>query len=150
MKKAAIYIRINRIEEKNHCSYAVQEKETKKYLTKRHLGLAELYADIIPGMKDNKRPALQKLLKDAKAKKFDFVVVYRLERISNNIKTLHAFLQELKKSGIELKSVEENSSHEKLLIQLLNLFDEYKRLLSNAIKQGEGYSKSKPYNLKTA
>ncbi|MDP4174160.1 MAG: recombinase family protein [Bacteroidota bacterium] len=53
------------------------------------------------------RPQFQKMLKDAKAKKFDALICYRLDRISRNIADFSLLIGELEDLGINFVSIRE-------------------------------------------
>jgi DNA invertase Pin-like site-specific DNA recombinase len=53
----------------------------------------------ISGAKD-RRPALDRLLSDARRRRFDIVVVWRLDRLGRNLRHLIVLLEELQALGI--------------------------------------------------
>ncbi len=55
-----------------------------------------------------RRPALQRLLRDAKAKKFDTVLVYKLDRLNRNLKDLLNLVDMLESWGVGFRSATEN------------------------------------------
>lgn len=65
------------------------------------------YIDDGYSAKDLNRPNVKQLLKDAEKKKFDVVVVYRLDRIVRTVTDLHFILDHFDKHGILFKSVTE-------------------------------------------
>lgn len=77
------------------------------------------------------RPALQKLLEDARAKQFDLVVVYKQDRLSRKLKDLLFLLEELDNLEIGYKSATEpfdtTSSAGKMAIQMLGSYAEFER-----------------------
>ncbi len=77
------------------------------------------------------RPALNQLLEDARARKFDLVLVYKLDRFSRRLKDLLNLLDELENLDIEFKSATEpydtTSSSGKLMLQQLGSFAEFER-----------------------
>ena len=66
------------------------------------------YTDMASGGNSN-RPKFQKMLQDARERKFDIVLVWSLDRFSREgiINTLH-YLEELRKNGVALKSLQES------------------------------------------
>jgi len=94
-------------------SDATQDPENQKEPLKKlaeSLGLEVVgeYTDMASGGNSN-RPKFQKMLKDSKEKKFNIILVWSLDRFSREgiINTLH-YLEELRKSGIALKSLQES------------------------------------------
>lgn len=67
----------------------------------------ESYIDDGYSAKDLKRPAMKRLLKDVELKKFDVVVVYRLDRLVRTVTDLHFILNHFDKHGVLFKSVTE-------------------------------------------
>ncbi|MDP4143234.1 MAG: recombinase family protein [Bacillota bacterium] len=75
----------------------------------RNLGVTEylIYEDEGFSGKNTARPEFQKMLEDAKKKKFDTLICYRLDRISRNIADFSAFMERLEKLKINFVSVRE-------------------------------------------
>lgn len=77
------------------------------------------------------RPALQRLLRDARAKRFDLVLVYKLDRFSRKLKDLLTLIEDLESWGVGFKSATEpfdtTSSGGKLMLQQLGSFAEFER-----------------------
>jgi len=77
------------------------------------------------------RPALNQLLEDARAKKFDLILVYKLDRFSRRLRDILNILDELDGLGIQFKSATEpydtTTSSGKLMLQQLGSFAEFER-----------------------
>jgi len=77
------------------------------------------------------RPALQRLLFDARNKQFDLVLVYKQDRLSRRLKDLLGLLEEIDSLGIGYKSATEpfdtTSSAGKMAIQMLGSCAEFER-----------------------
>ncbi|MBN1871361.1 MAG: recombinase family protein [Candidatus Omnitrophica bacterium] len=77
------------------------------------------------------RPAMQRLLFDARNKHFDMVLVYKQDRLSRKLKDLLALLEEFESLGIGYKSATEpfdtTSSAGKMAIQMLGSCAEFER-----------------------
>jgi site-specific DNA recombinase len=75
------------------------------------------------------RPALSQLLADARAGKFDLILVYKLDRFSRRLRDILNILDELDSLGIQFKSATEpyetTSSSGKLMLQQLGSFAEF-------------------------
>lgn len=56
---------------------------------------------------DTNRPHFQKLIKDAKAKKFDVLICYRLDRISRSVSDFSSTLEMLQNNSIDFISIKE-------------------------------------------
>src|SRR5215470_14583149 len=75
------------------------------YARNRGFETTEEYADHgISGSKD-KRPALDRLMKDARARKFDAVLVARFDRFARSTKHLVTALEEFGALGIDFISL---------------------------------------------
>lgn len=77
------------------------------------------------------RPALQRLMRDAKAKRFDLVLVYKLDRFSRKLKDVLNLIDDLESLGSGFKSATEpfdtTTSGGKLMLQQLGSFAEFER-----------------------
>ena len=77
------------------------------------------------------RPAMQRLLFDARNKQFDLVLVYKQDRLSRRLKDLLSLLEEFENLGIGYKSATEpfdtTSSAGKMAIQMLGSCAEFER-----------------------
>lgn len=106
MKVAAIYSRKSKFTGKGE-SIDNQISICKEYLER--MGITEylIYEDEGFSGKNIKRPEFQRMLKDAKAKKFDVLICYRLDRVSRNIADFAHLIELLSKLGIEFISVSE-------------------------------------------
>jgi len=120
-KRVAIYVRCSSEEAKKSAKFGdnksgekgyspeTQEKAVRKFIENNNYQLVEdcIYHDIGYSGGTEKRPELQQLLKDAKGKRFDMVIVYRQDRFFRNLRKLLNFLDELSEVGIGVKSVTE-------------------------------------------
>jgi site-specific DNA recombinase len=109
-KKAAIYIRCSSDEAKKEGYSPETQKEKVEKAIKEYgwqINKNNTYSDIGFSGGVDKRPGLQRLLKDAKNKEFDVLVVYRMDRFFRNLRLLLNTVAELRELGIEFKSVTE-------------------------------------------
>ena len=106
MKIAAIYSRKSKITGKGES--IINQIELCKHEGK-HLGIDEfiIYEDEGFSGKNIKRPQFQKMLIDAKEKKFHMLICYRLDRISRNISDFSTLINELDSLHISFISVNE-------------------------------------------
>src|SRR5579872_2832258 len=85
----------------------MQLREFKEYCLHRKWELAGEYVDTgISGSKE-RRPELDRLMADAKKRKFDAVVVYRFDRFARSTRHLLNALAEFQALGIEFISLHE-------------------------------------------
>lgn len=105
---AAIYSRKSKLTDKGE-SIDNQIELCKKYAT-THLDTNIeflIYEDEGFSGGDTNRPRFQKLIKDAKAKKFDVLICYRLDRISRNVSDFSSTLEMLQNNNIDFISIKE-------------------------------------------
>jgi DNA invertase Pin-like site-specific DNA recombinase len=91
--KAAIYARVSTTDQ--NCE--LQLRELQSYADRQGWAIVETYRDIMSGAKAN-RPDLNRLILDARARKFDCLLVWKLDRFGrslvdclNNIRTLEDY-----------------------------------------------------------
>lgn len=104
--RAALYARVSTEEQTQNFSIENQLDHLSKYCEQHGYQVVEKYVD--PGWSGTviDRPALTRLLKEARAKLFDTVVVYKLDRLFRN-SHMYNTLAEWEELGIYLSSVTE-------------------------------------------
>src|SRR3984957_8322659 len=101
--KAAIYGRVSTTAQDTN----LQMREVRQFVQRRGWQIAEEYIDKgISGSRE-KRPALDKLMSEAKRRRFDAVVVYRYDRFARSLRHLVNALEEFRALGIEFVSIHE-------------------------------------------
>jgi Enterobacteriaceae phage serine recombinase len=95
---------------------------------------------ILSGAKD-KRPALDRLLTDARRRRFDVLVVWRLDRLGRNLRHLITLLEELQALGIAFVSLNEGidatTPAGKLQMHILGAIAEFERArIAERVKAG--------------
>lgn len=100
--KTAIYSRVSTHEQ----SVAMQLEELRSYCARRGWEIVEEFTDTMTGSKES-RPALNRLLADAKRRKFDAVLVYRYDRFARSLRQLVNALAEFDALGIHFISLHE-------------------------------------------
>lgn len=104
--KAAIYSRKSRITEKGE-SVENQVSLCEGYAKTMGINDFIVYEDEGFSGGNVDRPQFQKMLRDAKSKKFDYLICYRLDRISRNVLDFSQTIEELKKYDVEFISIKE-------------------------------------------
>src|SRR4249920_442836 len=102
LKRAAIYARVSTLEQTSENQLA----EVRRYVELRGWTIHEYVDEGVSGSKD-RRPALDALLRDAKRRRFDVVVCWRLDRLGRNLKHLITLLEDLQALGIAFVSLAE-------------------------------------------
>ena len=102
--RVAIYARVSTTDQ----SKEAQLLDLRRYISDRSWLVFEEYCDNgISGTKDS-RPALNKLMDDARKRKFDVVLVWRFDRFARSTKHLILALEEFRNLGIDFVSYQEN------------------------------------------
>src|SRR5262249_50170093 len=98
-KRAAVYMRVST---KNHGQTTeTQAVALRDYATHRGFEIMQEYRDEgISGSK-NSRPSLDQLMKDAKARRFDVVIVARFDRFARSVSHLLSALEEFNHVGVD-------------------------------------------------
>ncbi len=77
------------------------------------------------------RPGLQRALTEAGAKRFDLLLVYRVDRLARSVRGLAQILEALDQAGILFRSATEPfdtaSSAGRMMVQMLGVFAEFER-----------------------
>ena len=90
--RCAVYARVSTLDQEPENQLA----ELRRYVAARGWDAAVEYVDHgVSGAKD-KRPALDRLVKDAKRRKFDVLVTWKLDRLGRNLKHLITLLEDLR------------------------------------------------------
>lgn len=108
-----------------------QRRELAAYLDARGWTMTREYCDEgISGSLEH-RPALDELLRDARRRRFDVLVCWRLDRLGRNLKHLITLLEELRALGIEFVSIGEGidctTPAGRLQLHLLGALAEFER-----------------------
>jgi len=102
MQRAGLYVRIST----NEQNPDLQQHELREYCGRRGWQVAEVYEDRISGGKD-RRAGLDRLMADAKRRKFDVIVVWKFDRFARSTSHLLRALEEFSALGIDFVSVTE-------------------------------------------
>jgi len=130
--KVSIYIRVSTEDQaREGYSLEVQREYLEAYAMREGYEVFKVYCDDGISAYSTRRPALQKLLADAKAKRFELVLVHKIDRFSRNLRDLLNLVDELSVCGVGFKSVTEpfdtTTSAGKLMFQQLGSFAEFER-----------------------
>lgn len=108
-----------------------QSEQLEKYCESQSCQIFQAYVD--PGYtgKDAERPGLKRPLADAKLGMFEKVVVFKLDRLSRNLRLLLELEEKLKESGVSLFSIKESIDTSfaigRTVFQVLGLVSEWER-----------------------
>ncbi len=103
-KRVGIYVRVSTKDQ----SVEMQTNDLERYSKERGFRIFKVYQDIgVSGTKET-RPALSKLMNNARKRKFDIVLVWRFDRFARSTKHLVNALYEFRNLGIDFISYQEN------------------------------------------
>lgn len=138
MKRVAVYARIS-------TSDKGQDLETqllplRGFVAARGWQIHEIYTDTMSGAKE-RRPALDRLMQDAKRRKIDAVLVYRFDRFARSTKQLINTLELFSSLGIDFISYQEavdtSTPAGKVMFTMISAFAEFERaIISERVKSG--------------
>jgi DNA invertase Pin-like site-specific DNA recombinase len=102
-KRCALYLRVSTGDQ----NADLQRNELVEYCQWRRWEIVETYSDTLSGAKD-RRPALDRLMADARRGKFDCVAVWRFDRFARSTSHLLRALEEFQSLGIDFVSLRES------------------------------------------
>jgi DNA invertase Pin-like site-specific DNA recombinase len=135
-KRAAIYVRVSTSEQDT----GLQETELRQYVESRGWECV-VYQDKAQSGAKNDRPALNAMLNDMRRRKFDVVVIWKLDRLARSLKQLLTIGEECRTLGVDLVSLRQNIDTTlpagRLTFQILGAVAEFEReLLRERVKAG--------------
>src|SRR4030042_5174745 len=144
--KAAIYARVSTLDKGQDTE--VQLRDLRSYAQARGWIIAGEYIDKGQSGAKDRRPALDRMLKDVRKRKVDLVLCWRLDRLGRSLKHLILTLDELQSVGVGFVSYNENldltTSTGRLMFQLLGACAEFERnLIRERVKAGLANAKAK-------
>jgi DNA invertase Pin-like site-specific DNA recombinase len=129
--RAAIYARISTT---NHGQDVnLQLRELREYAERRGWQISEEYIDQgVSGSKDS-RPSLNRLIADAHSRKFDAVLVWKIDRWGRSLTHLVTSLADLDAYGVAFVSLRDNldlsTPSGRLMFQIIGAMAEFERAL---------------------
>jgi putative DNA-invertase from lambdoid prophage Rac len=142
-KRCGLYLRVSTEDQSND----LQRRELLDYAQARGLAIIRIYEDKATGTND-KRAALNDLYQDARSRKIDTIIVWKLDRLFRSLKHLVAVLSEWQDMGIEFISLKDNidltTPQGRLLTHLLGAFGEFEAsLIRERVRAGIANAKRK-------
>jgi site-specific DNA recombinase len=141
--RAAIYARVSTDEQaREGFSVAAQIDDLHKYASIHNMDVVHEYVDEgVSGKSISGRPQMKQLLSDAKNQKFDVVLVYKIDRLSRNLRDALEISDELQQSEVKLISLTESFDTSTpmgmMVFQLMGSFAELERkTIVNRVKSG--------------
>ena len=128
--KAAFYTRVSTSDQ----SPELQLRELHEYTTRQGWDITEIYQDVISGAKIS-RPGLKRLMEDARARKFDVLLVWKLDRFGRSLADCLNNIQELERWRIRFIATTQNLDTDeknpasRFLLHVLGAAAEFERSL---------------------
>jgi DNA invertase Pin-like site-specific DNA recombinase len=125
-RRAAVYARVSTFDQEPENQLA----ELRRYVEARGWTAKEYTDRGVSGAKDH-RPALDQLVADARRRRFDVLVCWRLDRLGRNLRHLILLLDELQAVGVAFVSLTEGidatTPAGKLQLHILGAIAEFER-----------------------
>ena len=137
MKRIAIYARVST----DRQSTESQLSTLREYIKKREWNLFKEYIDEGFTGSNTKRPAFNEMMADAKKRRFDVLLVYKLDRLSRSLKDLIITLDDLKSTGIDFvsydNSLDTTTPTGRLIFHVVGSVAEFEReIIKERVKTG--------------
>jgi len=136
-KSVAIYARVST----DRQSTESQLNTLREYIEKREWNLFKEYIDEGFTGSNTKRPAFKEMMADAKKRRFDVLLVYKLDRLSRSLKDLIITLDDLKSTGIDFvsydNSLDTTTPTGRLIFHVVGSVAEFEReIIKERVKSG--------------
>ena len=137
--RAALYLRVSTTEQ----STDNQERELRATADRLGHTIVEVYRDfgISGGKGRNKRPAFDRLHKDASRRHFDVVMAWSVDRLGRSLQDLVVFLNHLQDTKVELflhqQGLDTTTASGRAMFGMLSVFSEFeKSIITERVKAG--------------
>ena len=135
--RTAVYARVSTLDQEPENQLA----ELRRYVRARSWPAAVEYVDRGVSGSTDSRPALNRLVADARRRRFDVLVVWRLDRLGRSLKHLITLLDDLQVLGVAFVSLAEGidatTPAGKLQMHILGAISEFERArIAERVKAG--------------
>jgi site-specific DNA recombinase len=129
--RVATYTRISTDEDHQPYSLEAQAERLAAYVTSQpDWELTRRFSDQASGA-TTERPELKRALAEARAGRFDLLLVYRVDRFSRSVRGLAQLLEDLDAAGVAFRSATEpfdtTTPAGRMMVQMLGVFAEFER-----------------------
>ena len=144
--RVALYGRVSTLDKGQDVN--LQLNELREYSTRRNWHVAGEYVDNgVSGAKES-RPELNRLMADAKKRRFDVIAVWKLDRFGRSLRHLVDALAELEAVGVAFVSLRDNldlsTPSGRLMFQIIGAMAEFERaLIQERVRAGLAVARSK-------
>jgi DNA invertase Pin-like site-specific DNA recombinase len=131
MRRAVVYLRVSTLDQ----TTANQERELREIAGRMGCEIVRVYKDHgISGTRGrDKRPAFDKLCRDAARREFDVVMAWSVDRLGRSLQDLVGFLSELHALKIDLflrqQGLDTTTPAGKAMFQMMGVFAEFERAM---------------------
>jgi len=144
--KVALYARVSRSDESQNPEN--QLMRLRSYAQERGYEVSEdrVYVDMASGA-DANRPQLDRMMADARARRFSLVLCVKVDRLARSVSNLYALLSEFDARGVKFECIDQsittNTPTGKLLLSILGGVAEFEReLIRDRTKAGLARAKA--------
>jgi len=130
-KRVALYLRVSTKEQ----TVENQRRELEAVAARSGWDIVEVYEDAgISGAKGrDKRPGLDRLLKDATRRQFDMIAAWSVDRLGRSLQELAAFMNELRTLKVDLylhrQALDTSTPSGRAMYGMLSVFAEFERAM---------------------
>jgi DNA invertase Pin-like site-specific DNA recombinase len=144
MKRIALYARTSTADKQNP---EMQLRELREYAALRGWTIAGVYEDRGYTGTNTNRPRLKDLLRDGKARRFDLVLVWKLDRWGRSLSEIVTMLQDLADHGVEFCSLKDSldlsTSQGRLMMHMLAAFAQFEAdLIKTRVRAGLDHARA--------
>jgi DNA invertase Pin-like site-specific DNA recombinase len=105
--RAVSYIRVSREEQVEGWSLAAQRDQCAELAARRSWDMAQVFEEPGRSAKTDLRPTFQRMMSQAEARRFDVIIVHKLDRFSRSLANVVRNVARLKEAKVGLVSVSE-------------------------------------------
>jgi DNA invertase Pin-like site-specific DNA recombinase len=145
MKRAVLYLRVSTADQ----TTANQQRELEAVAERMGCGIVKVYRDHgISGAKGrDKRPAFDKLCRDAARREFDMVMAWSVDRLGRSLQGLVEFLSELHALHIDLylhqQGLDTTTPAGTAMFQMMGVFAQFERaMIQERVRAGLARARS--------
>ena len=145
-EEVGIYARVSTVDKGQDVELQLCDLRT--YADARGWKVFKEYVDVGQSGSKEQRPAFNQLMEDARKRKVDIVLVWRLDRFGRSLKHLIVSLDELRTLGVGFVSFKESidftTATGRLMLHLLGAFAEFeKEIIRERVKAGVAHARAK-------
>ena len=145
-EKVGLYARVSTLDKGQDTE--IQLSDLRAYADARGWKVFKEYIDVGQSGSKEQRPAFSQLMDDARKRKIDIILVWRLDRFGRSLKHLIISLDDLKALGLGFVSFKESldftTATGRLMLHLLAAFAEFeKEIIRERVKAGVAHARAK-------